>query len=567
MKKYLSLLLLGLVTQLSLSAQDFVLTNPVMNPNPGIYPGGTENITFDFYVSGASYTFSSDPLSNDFAVVTFSFSKMNPTSLPPTGTGADLFTWVLTNNGGTGTALIYTWTGKTKTVTMNQSPPAAKYKITFSNIPITYPDNPIYSPIDVRLSGQFTDPGNAPTGNTLNNAAVIATYTGAPTCSGPQLYTDQANLTLSNNFGFFEAGANNFDFWVQGETQKWKAHTDLTAAQYSITNSTLSADPSFTNYVPLGNSFMMVARAPSVNTVAWYLLDTAEKDLSNKQHYFKKGPQGQFSGFFSKVNNGTDPIIRIKVYDAETNQVFGSIDATISGAPGQWTQVILNSIIITGGTDPNFSNTKKLRYDIISLNGVPFSIDNLCSVPPLNGVQPILLLDFTATKQASTVQLDWKTSSEINSDHFEVEWSKDGSSWTNIGNVAAAGNSSTTKSYGLLHSNPVLNGVNYYRLKQVDVGGMSKYSDIKIVTFGGKTGIKILPNPVIDKLYITSDQAIVFKSVSLYSTEGKQLQTLEKFATGSSIDMSRYAAGTYYLRITDAKGNTETHIILKGRTK
>ena len=175
MKKTLSLLMIGLMIQFSLLAQDFVLNNPVMTPNPGIFPGGTETIVFDFYVAGASYTFSSDDLSNDYATITFSFTKMNPTGLPPMGTGGALFTWVLSNNGATGINRVYTWTGRSKDVTVNQTPTQPKYKITFSNIPITSESSP--SQTDVRVAGQFTDPGNAPTGNSGNNSAVIATYT------------------------------------------------------------------------------------------------------------------------------------------------------------------------------------------------------------------------------------------------------------------------------------------------------------------------------------------------------------------------------------------------------
>lgn len=360
MKKIIKLLIIGLAVQFSASAQDFVLNNPVMNPNPAVYPGGLQTITFDFYVAGASYNFSSNDLSNDYATITFSFTKMNPTVAPPTGTGANLFTWVLTNNGGVGTGLVYTWTGRSKTITVNQTPPAPKYKITFAAVPVTSAATQAQS--DVRVAGQFTDPGNAPTGNSGNNSAVIATYT----------------------------------------------------------------------------------------------------------------------------------------------------------VPG--------------------------------------------------GQVPILLLNFEAVKQASTVQLSWQTSSEINSDHFDVEYSKDGTSWQTLGSVAAAGNSSITKSYGYNHATPV-NGANYYRLRQVDINGMYAFSNVRVVNFNSKTGIKILPNPVVDKLYITTDALTTFKSVGVYAADGKELQQTGTFVPGSSIDMSQYATGTYFIKVTDAKGNTETFSILKGRVK
>ncbi len=75
MKRFLTLLLITFLFQSSLVAQDFVLNNPTMTPNPGVFPGGTETISFDFYVAQASYFFSSDPLSNNYSTLTFSFTK------------------------------------------------------------------------------------------------------------------------------------------------------------------------------------------------------------------------------------------------------------------------------------------------------------------------------------------------------------------------------------------------------------------------------------------------------------------------------------------------------------
>ena len=50
MKKIITLLLSTVLLQSSLLAQDFVLDNAKMTPSPGQFPGGTETISFDFYV-------------------------------------------------------------------------------------------------------------------------------------------------------------------------------------------------------------------------------------------------------------------------------------------------------------------------------------------------------------------------------------------------------------------------------------------------------------------------------------------------------------------------------------
>ncbi|MDQ6756017.1 MAG: T9SS type A sorting domain-containing protein [Bacteroidota bacterium] len=174
MKKILSLIIFAVLLQTSLVAQDFALTNPTMNPNPGVYPGGTETVSFNFSVS-QSYTFSSNPASNNYAFITFSFTKLNPTSAGPSGTGASLFNWTLTNNGGTGVNLVYTWTGTSKDVTLASVPNT--YTILFTNVPITAPAT--RAETDIRVAGQFTAPANATTDLKGNNYAVIATYTAA----------------------------------------------------------------------------------------------------------------------------------------------------------------------------------------------------------------------------------------------------------------------------------------------------------------------------------------------------------------------------------------------------
>jgi len=263
------------------------------------------------------------------------------------------------------------------------------------------------------------------------------------------------------------------------------------------------------------------------------------------------------SGTFASKFNWT--------YNAANKNFFGTSNQAI--APGDGGTIVITVIAAIPVTSrisvANIQRLNPSQYPNENVNN-----NNLTAalgvIPP--NIVPILLLNFDAVKQGSTVQCSWRTSSEVNSDHFDVEYSKDGNTWQTIGTVAAAGNSSTTKSYGFNHPNPV-NGANYYRLKQVDINGSFVYSSIRVVNFNSKTGIRILPNPVVDKLYITSDATTPLQSVSVYAADGKQLQQTSKFVPGNSIDMSRYPTGTYLIKIVDAQGNTETHSVLKGRTK
>ncbi|MEO6541277.1 MAG: T9SS type A sorting domain-containing protein [Ferruginibacter sp.] len=177
------------------------------------------------------------------------------------------------------------------------------------------------------------------------------------------------------------------------------------------------------------------------------------------------------------------------------------------------------------------------------------------------GPVPIKLLSFNAVKQNKTVYLSWETATELNSSHFDVQTSRNGTDWQSIGTIAAAGNSNTTQRYSYVHSSPG-KGINYYRLKEVDIDAKFEYSMTRTISFSTSSAITISPNPTTDKVFITSGNTGTVQ-LALYSTEGKVMQTFKNFVLGNSIDMSGYAAGIYLLKITGKDDNTEVMRIVK----
>jgi hypothetical protein len=97
---------------------------------------------------------------------------------------------------------------------------------------------------------------------------------------------------------------------------------------------------------------------------------------------------------------------------------------------------------------------------------------------------PIELLEFNATANGDVVDLSWTTASEINNERFEVERSSNAQNFAKVATVAGAGNSNMLLSYSATDAQP-LNGVSYYRLKQIDYNGSYAYSDIVPVVFAG----------------------------------------------------------------------------------
>ena len=114
------------------------------------------------------------------------------------------------------------------------------------------------------------------------------------------------------------------------------------------------------------------------------------------------------------------------------------------------------------------------------------------------GPLPLLWKSFTATKQNNYGLLQWATSMEQGSKDFIVQTSTNGTVWTTLSTVAAAGYSSTTRTYSYVHINPI-KGVNFYRIVQTDIDNSSTVSEVKLLKFEGTNNdYRVVSNPVIN---------------------------------------------------------------------
>jgi hypothetical protein len=99
----------------------------------------------------------------------------------------------------------------------------------------------------------------------------------------------------------------------------------------------------------------------------------------------------------------------------------------------------------------------------------PFTISSSPTFAPL----PVELLSLDAQCAGENVIVSWKTASEHNSLNFIVERSENGTSWSEIQTVGAAGNSNSIVEYAIEDAGAA-RGVNYYRLIQTDQDGAQK---------------------------------------------------------------------------------------------
>lgn len=173
---------------------------------------------------------------------------------------------------------------------------------------------------------------------------------------------------------------------------------------------------------------------------------------------------------------------------------------------------------------------------------------------------PVELLRFQASVVESGVVLSWETASERKNSHFEVQHSVDGERFVSIGKVfsqAPNGESSQRLDYRFSDTNPK-QGVNYYRLKQVDFDGKFAYSSLVSATVVGALNIfdlvKIYPNPTSVDVILdipTTDKII---STVLYNSSGELLLEKEFNPNAPHLDLSSRPSGLYLLKLISSDG-------------
>jgi len=177
------------------------------------------------------------------------------------------------------------------------------------------------------------------------------------------------------------------------------------------------------------------------------------------------------------------------------------------------------------------------------------------------GLLPVEWLDFTYERSPEGIILNWKTASELNNSHFEIERRSVAydTSFRKIGETEGSGNSQEVMSYQFLDPRPSA-GTNLYRIRQVDFDGTDDYSTTIEVLFDVReleTPVVLYPNPVSGRLnarILPHIQSRMFK-LELVNLQGKTILRRELYASNylqeMGIDVSGISAGMYVYRIMD----------------
>ena len=178
------------------------------------------------------------------------------------------------------------------------------------------------------------------------------------------------------------------------------------------------------------------------------------------------------------------------------------------------------------------------------------AVDALEAVNDVLLLLPIELIDFQGFVKNETVRLDWEVAPEGSLNHFELERANDRFQWTTIRKQLFLPENAF---YHYLDQNP-FSGINYYRLKMVDVDGSIEYSKTIAVSMATATEqLKISPNPSHETLTVSSNWEPGLAEFRIFDANGRLVQQLNQQVNTSleplNIDISSLPTGIYFLKI------------------
>ena len=276
------------------------------------------------------------------------------------------------------------------------------------------------------------------------------------------------------------------------------------------------------------------------------------------------GSQGQATvGFKYAAPAGTE--YRIRIISGASNPPLEILASTANGPS-------YNVLPGTSGTiclqlfDQDLTIGKQIRFEF-TFRTVNHPNENILfddlSLSVLGGPLPVTFEGFVARKTDNdAVKLLWNVGEELNVKGYFVEISSDGKVFTPAGYVAANG----SKVYSLDYTDK-LNSTVYFRVKNIDFNGSSKYTSIikiysKEITL---SQIEIYPLPAHDQVTIQHNLSAERATISLYSNDGKLI--MQKLVLPNTLqtqlNISNVNSGLYFVRYDDGKGKIESKNLYK----
>lgn len=359
----------------------------------------------------------------------------------------------------------------------------------------------------------------------------------------------------------------------------------------STTNGTfcISVDDLTTSMLSTSNTCASTFQTPEGNGVTNYAGWTPLMDASSRLIALVRNPAGgdvelytvkqnvhtgavrQNAGIYYlnrnyMINNSTATNVQIQFFflDAEMAALNAATGATLSTigvtrqTNGNVTANCYNNFATVNGGSSFLTQTGNGSGGGVSWVQVTTpGFSNFYIQAAGGAILPANILTFSGTRQGNANNLKWTVAQETDVDVYVVERSAEGRNWKVVGSVNSQGATTQQRSYNFTDNN--VSGLKQlYRLRQVDVNGMAKLSNIISISSGKPTVLMLaglFPNPAANKVNLLVD-APAKDNITIVITDamGRMVKTQRAFVDAGSntvqVDVAGFAQGSYLLRVT-----------------
>jgi hypothetical protein len=235
-----------------------------------------------------------------------------------------------------------------------------------------------------------------------------------------------------------------------------------------------------------------------------------------------------------------------------------------SGNGNSATATVCDSFLLSQAT--GFTPGESYNFTFV-LSAASASNSNQCIIydnfrtvgTPAPAPLPVTFVGFGANQTSKGIELIWDVTAERDVQTYVIERGVTGLDFSKIGEIAA--NNSTV--YTFLDNQP-LAGRTFYRIKEVDIDGKSKYSPIVRLNLDRNIALRAYPSPAISE--VTIEHSATDKgTVSIVTTDGRIVKQIEvkPQMTQTFVNTSTLKAGLYVVRFVGADGKTQTTKLVK----
>ncbi len=275
-----------------------------------------------------------------------------------------------------------------------------------------------------------------------------------------------------------------------------------------------------------GSTSIMNGGIAKVNTTEFWDIDGTARSNYSLDALNSIAGYSNWNNDFSAVSGATASKIVITALDPWENVGMATAPSTYSD---------------NGAFTTTYSTAPDLGSVDAPSSGNPF-VAYTWAVAPVSTPVSLDLLSFDGAAKDCDAVLTWTTANEDKFSHFEVEYSKSGNAFDNVGRVNGG-----QSQYSFTYAQASGNG--FYRLKMIDMDGVFAYSNnVKVKTECDANIIEVYPNPAHQSVSIKGLQA--GNAVQLINVLGQTVATQKASGLAvETINISHLAAGNYNLVI------------------